>query len=101
MCRIQGKTLEAIELYDRAIAEAKSNGYTQEEALANELAAKFYLNWGKEKVAAGYMQEAYYSYSHWGASAKVQDLEHCYPKLLAPILQQQRASLPITATVFH
>ncbi|MEA5574477.1 AAA family ATPase [Calothrix sp. UHCC 0171] len=77
----------AIELYDKAIVGAKENGYLQEEALANELAAKFYLDWGKEKVAAGYMQEAYYCYTRWGAKAKVAHLEENYPQLLAAILQ--------------
>ena len=85
--RLLGAKIEAIESYDRAIAGAKENNYLQEEALANELAAKFYLDWGKEKVAAGYMQEAYYGYSRWGAKAKADRLEQRYPQLLAPILQ--------------
>ncbi|MBD2489222.1 ATP-binding sensor histidine kinase [Aulosira sp. FACHB-615] len=88
--RIFGKLYEAGDFYDRAIAGAKTNGYIQEEALANELAAKFYLNWGKEKIAAGYMQEAYYCYARWGAKAKVTDLEKHYPQLLHLILQQQK-----------
>ncbi len=92
--------LEAIEYYDRAISGAKENGYIQEEALANELAAKFYLNWGKEKIAASYMQDAYYCYAHWGAKAKIQDLESRYPQLLAPILKQQQIALSATETVF-
>lgn len=79
--------LQALELYDRAIAGAKANDYIQEEALANELAAKFYLDWGKEKVAAGYTQGAYYCYARWGAKAKTDDLETRYPHLLHPILQ--------------
>ncbi|WP_283757622.1 AAA family ATPase [Roseofilum casamattae] len=87
---LNGDRLQAIELYDRAIAGAKENEYIQEEALANELAAKFYLDWGKEKIAAVYMQEAYYCYAHWGAKAKTDHLEANYPELLAPILQQQR-----------
>ena len=74
-----GQKVEAIDLYDLAIAGAKANGYVQEEALANELAAKFYLDWGKEKFAASYIQEAYYSYAYWGAKAKVADLERRYP----------------------
>ncbi|MBP0012965.1 MAG: AAA family ATPase [Roseofilum sp. SBFL] len=89
-CRWSGDRLLAMELYDRAIAGAKENEYIQEEALANELAAKFYLDWGKEKFAALHMQEAYYCYSQWGAKAKVQDLETRYPELLKPILQQDR-----------
>ncbi|MEG4231406.1 AAA family ATPase [Microcoleus sp. Pol11C3] len=84
---------EALEFYDLAIEGAKENGYIQEEALANELAAKFYLEWGKEKVAAGYMQEAYYGYARWGAKAKTDDLEKRYPQLLQPILQQRRLTI--------
>lgn len=90
--RVLGNKTEAIELYDRAIANAKTNQFLQEEALANELAAKFYLDWGKDKVAAGYMQEAYYCYSRWGAKAKTDDLERRYPQLLSPILQQKQQS---------
>lgn len=91
-CRLLGEKAEAIDLYDRAITGAKDNKYIQEEALANELAAKFYLNWGKAKVAAGYMQDAYYGYTKWGAKAKIADLEKRYPKLLNPILQRPRAT---------
>ncbi|BAZ47480.1 serine/threonine protein kinase with two-component sensor domain [Nostoc sp. NIES-4103] len=93
MVKISGKGIEAIDLYDRAIALAKANEYIQEEAIANELAAKFYLEWGKEKVAAGYMQEAYYCYARWGALAKTDDLENRYPNLLRPILQQAAQTL--------
>jgi len=88
--RVLGQKIEAIELYDKAIAIAKENGYIQEEALANELAAKFYLVWGKENIAQVYMTQAYYCYARWGAKAKVTDLEKRYPQLLAPILQQSR-----------
>ena len=99
-CRVRGQTSEAIDLYDCAIAGASANGYLQEEAIANELAAKFYLGWGKPKIAAIYMQEAYYGYAHWGAKAKIQELEHRYPVLLAPILQQQPLALSVTDTLF-
>ncbi len=92
-CRVLGKNYEAGDLYDKAISGAKANEYIQEEALANELCAKFYLDWGKEKVAQSYMIDAYYAYSRWGAKAKVQDLETRYPQLLKPILQQPAAVL--------
>ncbi len=90
--RIQGQKLEAINYYDSAIAGAKENKFTHEEALANELAARFYLDWGKETFAAIYMQAAYYCYSRWGAQAKANDLETRYPTLLQPILQQSLQS---------
>ena len=100
-CRVLGQKAEAIELYDKAISGAQANGYIQEEALSNELAAKFYLDWGKEKVATGYMQEAYYCYARWGAKAKVVDLETRYPQLLTPILQRAQMGdiSPLTTSV--
>ena len=91
--KVLGHNWEAIELYDLAIAGAKTNEYIQEEALANELTAKFYLDNGKEKAAAGYMQEAYYCYAQWGAKAKTDQLEETYPQLLTPILQKSPQSL--------
>ncbi len=87
MHRISGKFMEAIAAYDNAIKSARENEFIQHQALANELAAKFYLEWGKAKVAAAYMQEAYYCYARWGAKAKTDLLETTYPQLLAPILQ--------------
>ncbi|MEG4417260.1 AAA family ATPase [Microcoleus sp. LAD1_D5] len=102
--RVLGNKAEAIDLYDRAIQLAKENQFLQEEALANELAAKFYLDWGKEKVAASYMQEAYYCYARWGAKAKIEDLEQRYPQLLQPILNQPTLSfnpLETLGTINH
>ncbi|MBN4003879.1 ATP-binding sensor histidine kinase [Nostoc sp. LPT] len=92
-CRVLGARGEAIENYDRAIALAKEHEYLNEEALANELATKFYLEWGKERIAKDYLIEAYYAYSRWGAKAKVTNLEQRYPQLLQVILQQQRLNL--------
>ncbi|MCW5315350.1 AAA family ATPase [Nostoc sp. KVJ3] len=97
--RLMGEKTNAIEQYDRSIALAKENGYIQEEALANELAAKFYLNWGKEKIAAVYMQEAYYGYARWGTKAKVADLEKRYPKLLATIFKQPQIAANLSSTI--
>lgn len=91
--RVLGDQLAAIELYDRAIAGAKENEYIQEEALANELAAKFYLDWGKEKIAATYMTEAYYCYLRWGALAKTEELAAKYPRLLISVLRKNSLDL--------
>ncbi|MEG4584341.1 AAA family ATPase [Microcoleus sp. MOSTC5] len=99
-CRVLGEKASAIDYYDRAISGAKENGYIQEEALANELAAKFYLDWGKERIAQEYITQAYYGYARWGAKAKVADLERRYRQLLAPILQQTRSPLSTNETIF-
>lgn len=84
--RIEGRTLDAIEAYDRAIATAKAHSFPQDASLANELAAKFYLAWGRDKLAQPYLQEAYYGYAHWGARAKAKQLEVLYPQRLQTVL---------------
>ncbi|MEG3959303.1 AAA family ATPase [Microcoleus sp. herbarium2] len=99
MARVAQEKWQAAELYDRAIQLAQANQFLNEEALAYELAAKFYLDWGKEKVAAGYMQEAYYCYARWGAKAKTDDLEKRYPYLLRPILQDAAQPLTVFETL--
>ncbi|MDX2228273.1 MAG: AAA family ATPase [Leptolyngbyaceae cyanobacterium bins.349] len=85
--RVSGQVLDAMALYDAAIAHAQEHDYIQEAALANELAAQFYLTQGREKVAQVYLTEAYYGYICWGATAKVKDLEQRYQPYLAAILQ--------------
>lgn len=80
--RVLKKVLEAEEFYEQAIQNAGDNRYIQEEALAYEIAAKFYLARGREKFAQTYMKEAHYCYTRWGAIAKVKDLEAKYPHLL-------------------
>ncbi|BAY87230.1 multi-sensor signal transduction multi-kinase [Calothrix parasitica NIES-267] len=87
--RILGNKAEAIELYDKAINGAKENNFIHEEALANEKAAEFYLNWDKEKIAESYIQKSYFCYAKWGSLAKINDLEVRYTKLLIPILEAQ------------
>ncbi|MBD1805629.1 AAA family ATPase [Microcoleus sp. FACHB-SPT15] len=97
--RVLDEKTKAIECYDRAIALAKENGYLNEEALANELAAKFYLAWGKKEVAQAYVLNAHYCYLRWGATAKIRDLEQQYPQILkrfstANMSRDSRKSLP-------
>ncbi len=91
--RVLGNSWQAMELYDKAIAGAKENKYLHEEALANELAAKFYLSFDKEKIAKTYLIDAYYCYANWGAKAKIVNLETTYPDLLEPIINQTKTKL--------
>ena len=86
---VLGQKMEAMELFDLSIAGAKENEYIHEEALANELTAKFYLKWGKQKIAKSYLDDAYYGYIRWGAKAKVRDLQKRYPQLLNHIVSQE------------
>ncbi|WP_414529044.1 AAA family ATPase [Nodularia chucula] len=98
IARVLGNKWHALELYDLAILGARENSYIQEEAIANELAAQFYLECGKVKIAQPYLIEAYYSYVRWGAKTKVLDLEKSYPDLLSPIIKQKITNLAVSNT---
>ena len=92
--RVLGQILEAEAFYEKAIAGARDNQYIQEEALAYELAAEFYLGRGMVKFAQTYLREAHYAYQQWGAVAKVQDLEEKYPQWCA----KTATKTPVTDT---
>lgn len=98
--RVFGQIDRAMQYYDQAIAGAKKNNYIQDEALANELAARFYLDQGRERIAQLYLTDAYYAYSRWGAKAKIEQLEQHYFQLLTPILQKTATFLnPLQTTL--
>ncbi|MEG4517403.1 MULTISPECIES: AAA family ATPase [unclassified Microcoleus] len=97
IARITDKEIELIwDLYDRAIASAHENQYIQNEALGNELAAKFWLGKAKQEIAKLYMRKAHYGYQLWGAKRKVEDLEQKYPQLLPKVSAQKQTDLPTT-----
>ena len=83
MERISGKPFRAMDLYDRAIESAKAYEFIQNEAIANELAAKFWLSRNKADFARLYFKKAHQCYQIWGAKRKVEDLERKYPHWLA------------------
>ena len=83
VARISGQDYQAMELYDQAIADAAEFGYQQNEALANELAAQFYLLKGRGKFVKLYLMEARYRYLQWGATGKVRQLDERYCQLLS------------------
>ena len=58
IARIEGRPLDAMDLYERAIASARANGFIHNEALACELAARFYAARGFETIANAYLREA-------------------------------------------
>ncbi len=87
--RVLGKYQQAMDYYDRAILGAKENGYIQEEAIAYERAAEFYLSLGRKEIGQLYLRNAYHCYSRWGAKAKVQALESEYPQFLMGITNRK------------
>ncbi len=78
--RVSGNIGPAIENYERAIEGARDNGFIHEQALANELYARFWQKRGNDKIAEMYMRKAHALFHQWGADAKVCHLENRYPQ---------------------
>ena len=81
IARVEGRDLDAMRLYDRAIGSARENGFVHNEAVANELAGRFYAARGFAKIARTYLTDARYGYRRWGADGKVRQLDELYPHL--------------------
>jgi PAS domain S-box-containing protein len=81
LARIDGRAAEAMDLYEEAIRSARDNGFVQQEALAFELAARFYADRGFATFAHAYRRDARSCYRRWGAPGKVRHMDETYPEL--------------------
>jgi PAS domain S-box-containing protein len=81
IARLEGRALDAMDLYEQAIRSARANGFVHNEALAYELAAHFYAMRGFDEFAHVYLRNARDSYIRWGAAGKVRQLDQLYPHL--------------------
>jgi DNA-binding CsgD family transcriptional regulator/GAF domain-containing protein len=100
--RLSGRGQEAMALYDQSIQSAGENGYVQNEALANELAAKYYMSEGRKKIARTYMSDAWRGYCGWGARAKARALRCRYPDLLDEMdVEEENYSAEIFKNIFR
>jgi len=89
--RLTNQGHAAADLYDAAIEAARQHEFIQEEALANELAAKFYQAKAKAKIARMYLREARYGYLKWGATGKVRHIDEKYAALAQAMVEPQPA----------
>ncbi|MCP4112043.1 MAG: AAA family ATPase [Desulfobacteraceae bacterium] len=76
---------KAARYYDKAITLAGRHKYINDEALALELAGRFYLEYRQPRIAKTYLCDAHYAYLRWGANAKVGHLENKYPEFFSEI----------------
>ncbi len=81
--RIDGRDLDAINLYEQAIRSARLNGFVQNEALASELAGRFHFDHGWEASGICHLRNARTGYLRWEAHGKVKQLDERYPQLRA------------------
>jgi len=73
----------AMNFYDEAISQASENNFHLIAAMANEMAGRCYLEWGRENIARTYLTEAWTGYEQLKANAKLQQLAEQYPQLFS------------------
>jgi predicted ATPase/signal transduction histidine kinase len=98
LARLEGRVLEAEHLYEQAIRSAHKYGFVNNEAIAYEVAARFYAARGFQKFADAYLVEARYCYQRWGADGKVAQLDHLYPHLKKEWLISTQTNTILTPT---
>ncbi len=81
LANTHGKPDLAKQHYDKAISLANQHQFINDEALAWELAGKFYIDINEPYLANFYLQNAVRCYDTWGAFAKVKHLERQYPQI--------------------
>lgn len=75
---------QAVSHYQQAISLSREHLFLQEEALANELLARFYLAENNPEEAKSHLRSAHSLYEEWGASAKCRQLEQEHRHFLVP-----------------
>jgi PAS domain S-box-containing protein len=81
--RVTGDLDGALSHFELAISGARANGFIHEEALANELYARFWIERDNARFADPLMDEAHSLYLKWGATAKAEHLVKRYPECMA------------------
>ncbi|EPG67815.1 protein kinase domain-containing protein [Leptospira wolffii] len=82
LARLEYKNWKAAKTYEQAVQLAGKNEYYNDEALACELAAKFWFAKGSVKIGSQYIGEAYQKYGRWGATKKQELLRAKFPEFI-------------------
>jgi PAS domain S-box-containing protein len=81
IARLEGRDSDAMQLYEQAIRSASEHGFVQNEGIAHELAAGFYVARGATTAARAHLDEARSCFARWGAHGKVRQLDARMPPL--------------------
>ncbi len=79
--RLDGRLVDAMQLYEDAIRAARDHGFIQYEAVAHEVAARFYSARRFDTIAAVYLRNARDAYRRWGAHGKVRLIDERWPTI--------------------
>jgi predicted ATPase/signal transduction histidine kinase/GAF domain-containing protein len=81
LMRAQGKTIEAMQLYDQAVAKATGCGAVHIQGLAHELASRCHQALGLTVSTRAHLSKARDAWRQWGAHALAEQLEAQHPYL--------------------
>ena len=81
LLRLEGRTEQAMEHYEKAIELSQRGQYHPINGVACELAAHFAVAKGMTFAGDAYIKGALIAWERWGAAAKVRQLETHYPHL--------------------
>jgi signal transduction histidine kinase/GAF domain-containing protein len=98
IARLEGRDPDAMRLYEQAIQSARENGFIQNEGLAHELAARFYLAHGSTTAGRAHLEAARSCFAQWGADGKVRQMDEQYPQLVpqpAPLGSDRTIGTPV------
>ncbi|MGV7218038.1 trifunctional serine/threonine-protein kinase/ATP-binding protein/sensor histidine kinase [Bradyrhizobium sp. UFLA05-112] len=101
IARIDNRDAEAMRLYELSIQSAAVNGFVHHEAIACELAGRFYAARGYERIAKTYLRDARFNYLRWGADGKVRQLGELYPYLNEEDATRALSGTSIGAPIEH
>jgi two-component sensor histidine kinase len=82
IARIAGREFEAMGCYEEAIRLARKHDFIHDEALAHDIAARFYLARGFATIAGTYIRNARRAWLRWGAIARVKTLDKRHADLI-------------------
>lgn len=90
IARVEGRTVQALQAYERALRCARNGNAPQNLAVTLEVAARGYLALGLESVAMPMLAQSRDAYARLGAEAKVRQLQSLYPALPRPDAEGRR-----------
>ncbi|KYG03262.1 hypothetical protein BE21_52615 [Sorangium cellulosum] len=77
--RLDGRVDEAARLYEQAIALGRQHAFVNIEALACELAGRFWMSRGRTRVSLDFLTDALQAYGRWGLDRKIALLTEEFP----------------------
>jgi len=87
MARLQDRPVDAMKLYQQAVSSSRRGRVSQVEALAHELAARFYRQQGLDTAYQAHLAKVRDCYQQWGAHGKVAQIERLHPYLQTSFLK--------------